>query len=175
MEGDKERFLAAGMDDYVTKPLNKKALARVMEKAASPLFKTLETVRTPSRQSPEQSFDNLPPIDMKQTLANFENDEELLKECFEYFIKDSGKMIYKIRRLLVQDEEGELYQAAHALKGILGNFAVRKAQNMALILETQARKEDVEGAKKSFHDLRQEILKIISYMSAYSDWKSVLK
>ncbi|ACL06137.1 multi-sensor hybrid histidine kinase [Desulfatibacillum aliphaticivorans] len=165
MEGDKERFLSAGMDDYLTKPVKKDALTRVMEKATKRSCEAPED----AAPSPIGELDHAEPLDVTQTLKNFENDEALLKECFDYFIKDSGRMINKIKYLLIQDEEGELDKTVHALKGVLGNFAVPYAHSLALNLETQARKGDVEGAKQTFQDLRREILKIIAYMSAYSE------
>ena len=165
MEGDKERFLAAGMDDYVTKPLSRKALARIMEKTQEKSWG--ENINETSCAS--QPLDEAPPINIEQTRQNFENDEDLLRECFDYFIKDSGKMVNRARQLIEQNEQEELYRTAHALKGVLGNFSAPKAQSLAMDLETRSQRGDMEGAREIFQALRQEILRIISYMSAYRE------
>ncbi|MBI9075855.1 MAG: PAS domain S-box protein [Desulfatibacillum sp.] len=163
MEGDKERFLAAGMDDYVTKPLNRKDLEHILDKT---LNKVWDDEHKASPPSPAQ--EDAPPLNIEQTRANFESDESLIKECFEYFIKDSGKIINKAGKLIEQGHQEELYRTAHALKGVLGNFSVPKAQSLAFDLETQAKRGDLVGARVSFQALRQEILRIISYMSKYN-------
>jgi len=147
MKGDRERCLAAGMDGYISKPINPVELAATIL-AAFPGRPKLPNV--PADPNPK------PPSDA-ELLARFDGDGELLKELAGIFLQECPKMLDEIREALRTRDAKLLERAAHTLKGSVGNFALSGAWETAQRLELLAKSGEVSGAEDMFHTLEQQL------------------
>jgi CheY-like chemotaxis protein len=150
MKGDRERCLAAGMDGYISKPINPVDLAATILAAF------------PGRSElPVAAADPLPkaPSDA-ELLARFDGDGELLKELAGIFLQECPKMLGEIREALRARDPKLLERAAHTLKGSVGNFALSGPWETAQRLEFLAKSGEVSGAEDMFHTLERQLAEL---------------
>ncbi len=156
MKGDREDCLAAGMDDYIAKPLRSVELFQVLEKNS----------RRSMVQEPEQPFTRVeaaairPPVEsVPFDLAAFREsagDEKLMRKLIAIFPEDTQKYLKKAEKALAAGKAKPLYEAAHSLKGMLGVYAADKALRLASELSEYAHAGDLKGAQLMYDQLKKE-------------------
>ncbi len=152
MEGDKERCLEAGMDEYVSKPIS---ADKLLEK-----IKTLVPHSTKDISSFTPVESSLMPIDRRGLLKGFANDIEFFKESISQFINDYPKMMSTIREAIESKDYALLRRSAHSLKGVLGNFHATDAAKVAWNLESMGQEETLDEAMKVCDVLAIEISRL---------------
>ena len=148
MKGDRERCLEAGMDDYVSKPLNAKQLFEVIERAAANL-------------SDSMNQNHIEPVfNRTEALSRFGNDDELLKELAEMFLEQCDGYLQEIKQAISNNDGEKLDAASHSIKGSVGNFPAQSAYEAALKLEMIGRSGDLSKANESYTALEIEIQRL---------------
>jgi CheY-like chemotaxis protein len=162
MKGDRERCLAAGMDGYVTKPIDPQhlfdAIAAVV--TSDELHVTSDEVSKPgggsSASSPlvtrHSSLDE-EVLDKAAVLKRVSGDLQLLKELVEIFLEDCPQHLATLREAIDNRNNEALERAAHKMKGSVSNFGARAAVESALHLETMGREGDLSQAEAAYADL----------------------
>jgi CheY-like chemotaxis protein len=154
MKGDREKCLAAGMDDYVAKPVGAKELLRLFIRL------NLTGGESPEAAEPhEHSVAEAPRkrIDRAEVLENFKDGEDLLRSIAGIFVRHSPKAMSEIEAAIAAHDAAKLHTAAHTLKGSVGNFVRNGACDLAARLEQKGRSGDLTGAEPLFAELRGEI------------------
>ena len=145
IKGDRERCLEAGMDDYISKPID-----------SDKLFEAIETlIRKPddSREVTDTALTE----DKTLLLKAFDDDWSFLKEVVEVFLGDYPRLIDDLSRA---DEEGDselLLRAAHSLKGMLRNFKADSAAEVAFDIEKKGKAGNFNGVPEQIKILRDRI------------------
>jgi CheY-like chemotaxis protein len=157
---DRETCLAAGMDDYVSKPIQVAELIRalsrchpgrqevraVSDKAAESL--PLEAPSSPS--TPAARVEALQVLDpgalaqLRVTLGN--QADQLLPELIEGFCADGNRLLAEARQALQAENAVDLHRAAHSLKSTAATFGAMALSAVARELEHLARDGVLEGA-----------------------------
>ena len=144
MPGDQERCLAAGMNAYLSKPISRPALVRVLARfgragAAPP---------EPDRQALPVT-DPAPAVrafDREQLLQRIEGDRALLVEVVELFSETGPALLEAVKSAVAVGDSVAVERAAHNLVGVLLNLAAPAAAEQARSLEALARRRDLAHA-----------------------------
>ena len=146
--GEREKCLAAGMDDYLSKPLNRADLAVVLERwlgapavaCVSPMA-LAKAAASPSLQQEAEGGDiSLACWDEAAALKRLDDDNELLDEMIDLFLEEAPAQLTELAAALDRTDLLGLADAAHAIKGMAGHFCADKLIGLAVSLEHAARK-----------------------------------
>jgi signal transduction histidine kinase/DNA-binding response OmpR family regulator len=148
MQGDRERCLSAGMDGYLSKPIQVKELLRVVGDvgrrigAARP-----ETACCASSTPPEPAPSPQHVVfDREAALGRMGGDQALLKELAQIFLQECPDHLRGLQDAFAQSDVKLLQSRAHTLKGALGHFGAAQAVWLSESLEAAARNRDLGSA-----------------------------
>jgi len=148
MASDKERCQQAGMNDYLSKPLEPITLAEKLDKwlpkqSSRTLLDTSETAgRKDAADCGEQT---LPVFDKTAMMVRLMHDEELAHMIIECFLEDIPRQIDVLKKnLAAGDAEGAVRQA-HSIKGAAANVSCEAMRQVALEMEHSGRNGNLTG------------------------------
>jgi signal transduction histidine kinase/DNA-binding response OmpR family regulator/HPt (histidine-containing phosphotransfer) domain-containing protein len=165
MKGDREECLAAGMDGYLSKPIQpaelRRSIATLVPGGESPLgdrgLHVKETSKLPSeafdplsvqRSKPDAGTSIPEAVDRRAALEVVEGDIELLKTVIESFLSDWPGLVSNLHAAIAAQDGRALHRAAHTVKGAINLFGAQAAWNEAQRLETMGRtNEFIEAAE----------------------------
>jgi signal transduction histidine kinase/DNA-binding response OmpR family regulator/CHASE3 domain sensor protein len=158
LAGDREACLAAGMDDYVAKPLRSTDLQRVIRRmvgAAADTPPGAAPINEPAAraETPEQ-------LDREALLQDAGGDAELLRRMVAKFRDQTASLLRRAHAALASGNAAELREAAHSLKGSVGYWLKGAAFEAARALEDQGRTSDLTQGSASFATLEQELRRL---------------
>src|SRR5439155_17244644 len=114
MKGDRERCLAAGMDGYVSKPLEAQELFAVVEQLVPPPASGETVVATGEAAGVV--------FDQATALRRVGGDVQLLKDLVQVFLEGCPNLMAQIRRAVTERDAAKIHLNAHTLKGSAANF-----------------------------------------------------
>ena len=158
LEGEREEALAAGMDDYVAKPVKAEELDRVLRRWTS---------RAEGTTAPEGATeggtapDAAPALDpeMIETLRSLqeEGEPDILAELAEMFFDDAALRLEELRDAIGGADAGRVRGAAHALKGSSGNMGATRVHEVCAELEGAGESGDLAAAPRLLERLGEEL------------------
>jgi HPt (histidine-containing phosphotransfer) domain-containing protein len=152
MKGDRERCIAAGMDEYISKPINSDSLLKTIQNLVPQ-----ESFATPAVEAAVG-----PPaaLDSAALLDAFDHDWDFFREAVEMLVSDYPPMLEALQESLKAKDAGSLRRTAHALKGMVGNFQGTDAAQAAFVLEEMGRHGEFDGAGSACERLVIELAKL---------------
>jgi len=155
MQDDRERYLEAGMDGYITKPIDAAELARVIDQVVPPAA-ALGTV--PAAAVPgAPNVAGRPAFDERVVRARLGHNARLFEKMVRLFLGDSPARMRAMRRAINTGDGKALREAAHALKGAAANFAAAPVVEAAGRLEFQGKNGDLHDAVATYAVLTREM------------------
>jgi two-component system, sensor histidine kinase and response regulator len=126
MEGEREKCLSAGMDDYLSKPVRADELAAILGRWNLGGGQEREPVqaRTPQPQSTEQAFDASLLGSLRELQQ--EGSPDLITELIELYTKETKKRLTELRSALNDQDMTGLRRTVHYLKGSSGTLGIRR-------------------------------------------------
>jgi PAS domain S-box-containing protein len=167
MKGDRERCMAAGMDAYISKPLQVHQLLEVIGQVTGGVpaaqgngphtlahAATAQGTGNEVEGSPDGVFDRT------AALARMQGDRELVQEIIGLFFAETPEWLSVIREAVARGDGQALEHAAHSLKGIVSTFGAHAAREAALRLEMVGRDGDLTHAEPVCAELEKEITRL---------------
>ena len=161
MQGDRERCIAAGMNDHIAKPVEPtrlhQALAQwlpqhcLQDRAPEPVLTSKPTADETSNSSMPSGDPVFDQAGMSQRLAD---DEDLIREVAHAVLDEMPIFIGQLERLADGDAAGAK-AVAHKIKGAAGNTGGMVLSTLALTLEQAARDGDLQRLQRDAPRLRQ--------------------
>jgi CheY-like chemotaxis protein/HPt (histidine-containing phosphotransfer) domain-containing protein len=158
MAGAKEEYLAAGMNDYISKPVDVHLLLDKLSKIAKPTITATEEVkeaRVSKEPPPEASapiFDQIKLSELASILP-MNKVEEFIKT---YFL-DSEINLIRIGEELARNDCAAAGRVAHEMVSICGNFGAMRASKLARQLQTDCREGNRSACYESVRDLSNAV------------------
>ena len=162
LRGDREKFLAAGMDGYIPEPIDITAFFAMIAWFASNL--PPEDCVQKSEKSIARTEEW---IDMGDFMSRVKGDVELIDQLLRLYLEDSGKHLAQIEDAIRSNELTELERSAHSLKGMSANLSAYRVSELASRLEDMGESGDIGGANSVLIDLGESLNKTISYIERY--------
>ena len=164
MSGDREKSLAAGMNDHITKPIDPEVLFSVLLKWIPPLKHGGPPGRSLSRIRPQGVFPNassgvqqtigpsmpspdledMPGISVTNGLARVGGNKALYRNLLKKFYQENRTIAGQIKKALVSDDPESSRRALHSLKGVAGNIGAVGLYEAAGELESALSQTDPE-------------------------------
>ncbi|HEX4477341.1 MAG TPA: PAS domain S-box protein [Polyangiaceae bacterium] len=147
MAGDRERCLAAGMDDYVAKPLDMEILYATLRRVGG----------APPRPTPAPvATSSHPAFDRETLLARIGDAPAVLSDVARLFRETTARLMPKLSTELGA-EQGDAKKSAHELKGMLLMLSATEAAESAKAVELHCKSGDWQGARAAFEVLGAQV------------------
>ncbi len=150
MLGDKEKCLAVGMDDYLSKPVTHGAMEKVLSRWLS--HKVVDESNNQDLKQVEQHVvqesgsepQALVVWDRSDALARMGGREKSLALLINLFMDDIPQHIENLQRSIDDNQPDEASNLAHMIKGVAGNLSGQKVQQLAGALEAAGKHGDAD-------------------------------
>jgi two-component system sensor histidine kinase/response regulator len=153
MQGDREACMAAGMDDYISKPVALEALRSVINRwtRTRPGLDVGPANPSPKHASPLE----IPVLEQIRDLQEA-GGSDFLTELIDIYLKDSAVLMDRIQKGLAGDESQPLRKSLHSLKGSSGNLGAYQLAELCGNMELLVDKGRLEEARLNQAQLEQE-------------------
>jgi len=168
MKGDRERCLEAGMDDYVSKPLDPNRLMKAIEKwlgnsgPTSPPRAAIESETVTA--APPTGCAESPPLGIDALLDRCMGNVETVRMILDEFEREAVADLAEIKRHVENGDCERMARVAHALKGSSGILSADALAGIAFELERTGRAGALTDQARLLSQLNREVQRCIDYL-----------
>ncbi|MEN8177796.1 MAG: response regulator [Pseudomonadota bacterium] len=177
MQGDREKCIASGMDDYIAKPVDPIKLHRALEhwlptrchEAATDAISeekgaSLQASGTVRKKAEEDQRSTEPVFDHAAVRERLMGDDELIRTVAEAFLGDMPAQIDQLKALVAAEDLQQASAQAHKIKGAAANLGGIVLSGLAREIEQAGKAGGLETAQQQMSALEQEFVKLKSRM-----------
>ena len=170
MQGDREKCLAAGMDDYISKPMKSEDLAEVLAKWLSSID-GLKGMLNPEGEMGTRSDDHsvictqgeaLEPLLSPNLVAEWRmaGGSVFVAKLVSQFVSDAMACVEKIQVALEAKSDIDVLEAAHGLKGMAANMGLTELARIAHQMETLGRAHNLQDGHFVLDSVQAEFARV---------------
>ncbi len=164
MKGDKERFIAAGMDDYITKPIRTPKVMAAIERQSA---RTRQTSATIIADEPLASVPaSLPVTDILDPSGPLDwlgGDVDAFTELLTFFLDEATGYLDDLAAAIASGDTCTVDQIAHKMKGAAADMGAFQVQQSAFVLERMGEAADLTDAQPALETLRAELSALLEH------------
>jgi signal transduction histidine kinase/CheY-like chemotaxis protein/HPt (histidine-containing phosphotransfer) domain-containing protein len=150
MKGDREMCLDAGMNDYISKPINPGELARALERWSA--SQPAEITSPPEAEATQKAK----VFDRAILLERVGGDDEICAEILKTFLADVPERVKEMEEALARGDNEKLKRGAHTIKGSAGNVGAPVLQEAAGRLEAAVAAGELGSAREKLNTIIAE-------------------
>jgi len=167
MKTDREEGLAAGMNDYVVKPVDQGHLLTILRKWLKPSKQATAAATPPlaaaTSTNPEKPpLPELPGINVQEAVQRCEGDEDLFYELLDFFAENYTRIIPEIRAALAQGDLKQAQFQAHALKGAAGSLSAFRLHQASEQLENLLKSQTTQSPEECLQEVDRTLTQVIN-------------
>jgi CheY-like chemotaxis protein len=166
LKSDREKCLAADMDDYLSKPIRRKELLAMVEKWALTIADSEEEATVPSASAVERITGTV--MNFDKAVQEFEGDREFLVEVLRGFLVNVRAQVDTIQRAITADDAEVVRREAHAIKGGAANLTAEGLRSVAFELENLGGSGELTEASGTLARLEKEFGRLDEFARSLS-------
>ena len=170
MQGDREKCLAAGMDEYTAKPIRSAEVMKVLLKIlAAGKTQAIEDVKGMIEPQPEEDMvlnpDNLLDISGR--------DLEIIEALIKEYLRDAPQYFEELKAAVKGEDQDLIYKKSHRLQGLVANAGGERVRAILIDIENKTRQGKLGPDKTVLSTLESELNKLRQALLKM-DWPSFL-
>jgi len=174
MPGDRDNCLAAGMDDYVAKPVRPEDIRTVVERWASVAAKPDRPMPTASQtatatethEAPVAAEEDLP-VQMERLMDFSDGKPEILQELIDLYINQTRGQLVQIETAVQTDNISEVRRLAHSCAGASATCGMNRIVPLLRELERQGEEGKLVNARELSRQINEEFKCIRAFLEKY--------
>jgi len=164
MQGDREKCLAAGMDDYLSKPIRPGDISSMLVKWSAPQ-NVPDAAPTPAAAKPDTAE---LAVDMDRLTELAGGDKEMLRELIELFNKQTSRQLAQLQAAVPAGNTEEVRHLAHSCKGASATMGMAPLAAVFFELEKLGRAANLDGAAPLLVNAQREFKRVQDFLAAPS-------
>ena len=176
MKEDRDKCLAAGMDDYLPKPFKLKQLRQMLIKWTKVTNRVSKaaTIEEISQKSPDEKETRFEPVVESSVIEELmmlekASGKKFLSSSLQKFFNKSPKYIQAMEQAIEKEDFDSLGFNAHTFKGTAGFMGAMKLSSLCTQMEQLAKKRESDGLENILGEIKEEYERVRDYLSRFMD------